>query len=462
MAPGAAFFDLDRTILAGASGPVISEALRAEGVLRAGAIPGERLLFGLFNLVGETLPSMLLTRQGARASRGWPVEAVRAAAERAAGPLLERVLPYARQLLADHGAAGRPVVLATTTPRDLVLPFAEAAGFDDVIATRYRIAPDGTYAGAIDGEFIWSRGKAKAVRGWARDHDVDLAQSYAYSDSVFDAPLLEMVGHPTAVNPDPRLAVYATGRRWPVLWFDAPPGVPKALGVEPQRVLQQFTRPELFPWVRVELDGAERLPRRGGTLLVANHRSYFDPLAIGFVVARAGRPARFLVKKELTDSPITGPMTRAMGAIRVDRGSGDEAPLDQAVRALRAGELVVVFPQGTIPRGPDFFDPALKGRWGVARLAQETGASVVPVGIWGSERVWPRSSRLPYVLNLANPPTVQVSVGEPFTIEPGRGLDEATAAVMSRIAEQLPPEAGEPADPTEAQLKSSYPPGHRD
>ena len=61
-------------------------------------------------------------------------------------------------------------------------------------------------------------------------------------------------------------------------------------------------------------------------------------------------------------------------------------------------------PQGTIPRGPAFFDPVLKGRWGAARLRQMTGAPVIPIGLWGTEKVWPRSSRLPNVLNVTNPP----------------------------------------------------------
>jgi putative phosphoserine phosphatase/1-acylglycerol-3-phosphate O-acyltransferase len=464
MATTAAFFDLDRTLLAGASGPVISEALRAEGVLRPDPVPGERLLFGVFNVVGETLPSMLLTRQGARAARGWPVEAVRAAAERAAGPLAQRVLPYARQLLAEHRRAGRALVLATTTPRDLIAPFAEAVGFDDVLATRYRTAPDGTYDGGIDGEFVWFKGKARVARDWAESHGADLGSCFAYSDSVFDTPLLEMVGHPTAVNPDPQLAVYAAARRWPVLWLDVPPGVPKPLGIEPQNVLQLLTRPELFlwllPWVRFDLRGAEHLPPSGGTLLVANHRSYFDPVAVAVLVAGRGRPVRFLAKREVVDAPVIGPLARALGTIRVDRGSGSETPLEEASRALEAGELVVVFPQGTIPRGADFFDPVLKGRWGAARLARRTGVPVVPVGIWGSERVWPRARRLPYVLNLADPPTVRVQMGEPFTVDdddPARG----TELIMARIVDQLPPDARLAHTPTAAELAATWPPGHR-
>ena len=92
---GAAFFDLDRTLLSGASGPIISEALRDVGLLTGATGPVEAIAFGFFDLVGETWPSMFLTRQGARASRGWSVDLVRAAAERAAEPLADAVLPYA-------------------------------------------------------------------------------------------------------------------------------------------------------------------------------------------------------------------------------------------------------------------------------------------------------------------------------------------------------------------------------
>ena len=78
---------------------------------------------------------------------------------------------------------------------------------------------------------------------------------------------------------------------------------------------------------------------------------------------------RFLGKKEVFDAPIVGDLATAMGGIRVDRGTGSDEPLQAAADALAAGELVAIMPQGTIPRGPAFFDPELKGRWGAARLA---------------------------------------------------------------------------------------------
>ena len=466
MASSAAFFDLDRTLLLGASGPVISEAFRRHGLLGGRpatvAAAGEKVAFGLFNLVGETLPSIFMTRQGARVAKGWSVSTVRRAAADIADDLEPRVEPFARATIEEHRAAGHKVVLATTTPYDTIEPFARRMGFDEVLATRYRITqhPEKgeVYAGSIDGEFVWSSGKARSVAVWARANQVELADSSAYSDSIFDLPMLSKVGHPVAVNPDPRLLAYATLRRWPLVWFNAPPGVPKPIGVEPQELIARLVRPEFLPWVDIVVDGLDNLPADGGVVLAANHRSYLDPLLMAHAAARARRPVRFLAKKEVTDAPLVGSLTRALGAIRVDRGSGSDAPMIEAARALGAGELVAVFPQGTIPREPDFSEPTLKGRHGAVRLALQTGTPIVPVGLWGTERAWPRNAKLPYVMNLADPPRVSVTIGEPYRPS-SDDLGEATAELMERIVGLLPPEANPPITATEGEPARTHPPG---
>ncbi len=459
MTAAAAVFDLDRTLLLGASGPVISDGLRQAGLLPADRLGIGRLLFGVFDTVGETLPAIALTRQGARATRGWERRRVRQVGEGVADRLAERIEPYARQALDQHREAGRLLVLATTTPFDLIEPFARTVGFDAVLATRYQVDATGRYTGRIDGEFVWSRGKARSVEVWARANRVELADSYAYSDSFFDSPLLSLVGNPVAVNPDPRLLVLARLRGWPTVWFNAPPGVPKPLGVEPQNLLAELARPGLYPWMRFDLDGLDHLAAAGdaGALVAVNHRSYLDPLIVGMVAAQLERPVRFLAKKEVTDAPVVGPITTALGAIRVDRGGESGEAFARAGQALAAGELVAVFPQGTIPRGPDFFDPVLQGRHGAVRLAREADAPVVPIGLWGTERAWPRNSRTPYLLNLADPPTIRVRVGAPYRPDAGLDLDAATVDLMGRIVDLLPAEAREHRTPTEAELARTYP-----
>lgn len=457
MGRSAAFFDLDRTLLRGASGPVIGAALREAGLLPERHVPGEGVLYRLFDIVGETLPSMALARQAATLAAGWSADAVVAAGERAADVLTGHVQPWAHELMEEHRAAGRAVVLATTTPFDVVAPFADRLGLDDVIATRYGRRDDGTYDGSIAGNFVWCTGKLAAVRRWADEHDVDLAHSWAYSDSVYDTPLLHAVGYPTAVNPDPRLQLVATVRRWPVLHLDAPPGVAKVVGIEAQQALRPLLRPEAFPFARFDIAGIERIPRSGPALLVANHRSYFDPIVLAIAAARAGRAIRFLGKKEVFQPPVFGRLVRSIGTIEVDRGSGSSAPLEAAARALRAGEVVAILPQGTIPRGPAFFEPRLEGRTGAARLAVETEAPVVPIGLWGTERVWPRSAKLPRIMTL-NPPRVQVRVGGPVTGLSGKP-EADTRKLMAAIVTLLPPEASVRREPTEAELRASYPGG---
>jgi putative phosphoserine phosphatase / 1-acylglycerol-3-phosphate O-acyltransferase len=455
-----AFFDLDRTLLSGASGPVIGEALRAQGVLDERGLPGEGLLYRTFDVVGETRGSMILTRLAARFAKGWSRDQVRAAGRQAADLLAEAVQPFAHPIIDDHRRAGRPLVLATTTPEDMIRPLADRLGFDDVVATRYGVDGDGHYDGTIDGEFVWGRGKLRAVRTWADRHGVALDDSWAYSDSYYDAALLGAVGHPVAVNPDPRLLGVALVRRWPVVHFDVPAGVPKLplLGLEPQRLVQMLVRPELLPWVRFDIEGVERIPAAGPAILAANHRSYFDPLALGFTLARRGRAVRFLGKREVFDAPVVGCLARAMGGIRVERSTGSDQPLVEAAAALAAGELVAILPQGTIPRGAAFFDPELEGRWGAARLAAESKVPVVPIGLWGTERVWPRSERVPRVWNVVSPPTVTIRVGDPVELKL-RSPRADTRRIMAAIVDLLPPEARRRREPSAEDLRRAHPPG---
>lgn len=457
---GAAFFDLDRTLLAGASGEVFSKAMTRAG-LSSGPLPGEKFLFGLFNRVGETLPAMAIARQGVSAAKGRSSEAVRAAAHDAVDQLIELVQPFADIAFNVHREAGRPIVLATTTPYDLVKPLADALGFDDAVATRYGIDEDGNYDGTLDGPFVWSAGKLEAIATWATDHDVELAESWAYSDSFYDTPMLAAVGHPVVVNPDPRMVLMAAARRWPTVNLDVSPGVVKipVVGLEVQELAQRFMTPAAYPYARFKFEHVDRIPSDGPCILVANHRSYFDIAALSLLIAKAGRPARFLGKKEVFDAPVVGQLAAAMGGIRVDRATGSDEPLQAAAEAIRGGEMVALMPEGTIPRGPAFFEPELVGRWGAARLAEMTGAPIVPVGLWGTEKIWPRSARFPNVLNLTDRPTVRVSVGEPVTTS-GKSLAADTKKIMKAISAQLPAEASRRRKPTSDELLATFPPGY--
>jgi putative phosphoserine phosphatase/1-acylglycerol-3-phosphate O-acyltransferase len=462
MAETAAVFDLDRTLLRTSSTPAINRALYEHGLVPRLGVPGQGLMTRFYDVFGESLPSMALARGAALAARGLAVADVRRSAEAAADLLEPEVLPYVPSLLRSHREAGRQLVLATTTPRDLVAPLARRLGFDAVIATCYGSVPDPDgiprYTGNLEGGFIWARGKLHAVRRWAGGARVDLRESWAYSDSIYDLPLLAAVGHPTAVNPDYRLHAVATLRRWPVVHLDSPLGVPKLLGAELLDIVRLVSQQTGVPLARFDVAGTENIPRRGPAIVVANHRSYFDVVAYGLTIFEAGRNPRGLAKKELFDAPLIGPLMRAGGAIRVDREGSGRAAYQAAEEALRSGEVLIIAPQGTIPRGEAFFDPRLRGRSGAARLAAATGAPVIPLGLWGTERVWPRASRLPDLTALLHPPRVRIRVGPPVPGLTGADFDADTERIMDAIAALLPPEAQLRRIPTADELAPTRPP----
>jgi putative phosphoserine phosphatase/1-acylglycerol-3-phosphate O-acyltransferase len=459
---GAAFIDLDRTLLSGASGPIISAALRHAGVVSATRIPGEDALYRIFNAVGENLPSMLLARQGASIMKGKARHDVVAAAHTACDELMKLVRPLAASVISGHREAGRKVVLATTTPHDFIATFARRMGFDDVVATRFMVDGSGAYTGELDGPFTWSAGKLAAVRTWCNQHDIALSESYAYSDSVYDEPLLNAVGYPQVVNPDARLTVMAAARRWPIVSLntDGVAAKPPLQASDIQKVGLLFARPEAFPFVKFSFSGIENIPSTGPVVLVANHRSYFDVFAVALTVAKSGRTVRFLGKKEVFDAPVIGQLASLLGGIRVDRASGSDEPLAYAAEALSSGEMVVIMPQGTIPRGPAFFEPQLRGRWGAAKLARMTNALVVPIGLWGTEKVWPRNAKYPNVLNFSQPPTVDVVVGQPMQLT-SDDADANTTRIMTEISALLPEAARATYEPTDDEVKRTYPSSYK-
>lgn len=454
----AAIFDLDRTLIASSSAPVFQRHLTDAGVGGVREIPFADAFLRFYEQFGESWVMMQPAKLGARTAKGWSITMVDEGAKNAAVEIADQMLqPFAQAVFDEHREAGRLLVLATTSPEPWVAPLAEQLGFDAVIATKWASA-DGAFTGELDGPFVWGRAKADAVGDWAAANNVALERSYAYSDSYFDASLLASVGNPVAVNPDPRLQAVAALRGWPVRHLDKLDGVIKIAGREIQDWTRPFMRKELQPLARFEFDGIENIPAEGPAILVFNHRSYFDPAVMGLVVAKGKRSIRSLGKKEVFDVPIVGRLMRGIGGLRVDRGTGSDEPLEAAADALRGGEVLMLAPEGTIPRGPAFFDPELKGRWGAARLAAMTKAPVIPIGIWGTEHVWPRSARIPRI-PVGSRPLVTATVGKPVTLD-YQDPDEDTRKIMAAIVEVLPPEAREHHSPTAEELALTFPPGY--
>ncbi|HVL80458.1 MAG TPA: HAD-IB family hydrolase [Actinomycetota bacterium] len=455
----AAFFDLDRTLIADSSALAMVEAFSEAGLVSSFEKPLAEAGRFFYRAVGETWIGMQLTRRSIQRLAGWSVEDVSGAARLSVAKL--PVYEEARALIDRHHADGHLVVIATSTGRELVEPVAEALGADRLISSEYE-KEEGRFTGRLVGQWLWGPDKAEAVRRFAEEEDIDLEESYAYSDSYYDRHLMELVGYPRPVNPDPLLRAYAVRKGWPVLAFGGGPlGALQSL--ELYDLLRAFGHPMLSP-IRVEVEGVENIPASGGCIVAANHRSYVDPLVLGIVASRRGRKLRYLGKKEVFDAPLLGQLARATGQIRVERGTGDEKPLKLAIDAVARGEAAAIFPQGTIPRGRAFFSPKLEGKTGVVRLALATGAPVVPVAMWDTERLWPRSSRVPLVAELARRTPVHARVGEPYHLSAPGGrtndkqlLHELTEQVMESIASLLPDDVRHPAPPEDDELRKAIP-----
>ncbi len=218
-AKAAAFFDLDRTIIGGSS--VFTFGWVA---YRNGMVPTAQLLRDAgsavkFKMSGasddktEAVKARIL-----EAIKGVPVDAFTDLADDVIPKLLDDVRREARGLIDLHADAGRDTYIVSASPVEIVGKFAEAMEMTGGIGTVSEIV-DGVYTGELAAPFCYGEGKAEAIVAVADTEGYDLSRSYAYTDSAGDMPMLEVVGHPVAVNPDRALEAIAYHRGWPIVEF---------------------------------------------------------------------------------------------------------------------------------------------------------------------------------------------------------------------------------------------------
>jgi len=219
---GAAFFDLDKTVIATSSALAFGRPFYRDGLISRRDVVKAAYAQLTFKIGRTDDPQIARIRDYlAQLCKGWPVEQVHQIVNET---LEELINPYvyaeAAALIAEHRAAGRDVVLVSASGEEIVRPIGAQLGIDDVIATRMGIE-DGRYSGEVE-FYAAGPNKVSAVRELAAERGYDLTASYAYSDSSSDLPLLEAVGHPNAVNPSRTLRRVATERHWPILEFRHP------------------------------------------------------------------------------------------------------------------------------------------------------------------------------------------------------------------------------------------------
>ena len=176
--------------------------------------------------------------------------------------------------------------------------------------------------------------------------------------------------------------------------------------------------------IRFDITGAENVPRSGGAVMAINHVGYLDFTFAGLAAQPAGRLVRFMAKKEVFDHKVSGPLMRGMKHIPVDRGAGAES-YQTAVKALSAGEIVGVFPEATISQSFELKE----FKTGAARMAMEAGVPLLPLVVWGSQRILTKGRKR----DLTRGVPLRIVVGEPFT--PGQADDPVavTAELKARM-----------------------------
>ena len=218
----AAFFDLDKTVIAKSSTLAFSKPFFNQGLLNRRAVLKSSYAQFLFLMSGADHDQMDRMRSYVTSMcTGWDVEQVKSIVNETLHDIVDPlVFAEAAELIADHKLCGRDVVVVSASGEEIVAPIARALGATHAMATRM-VVEDGKYTGAV-AFYCYGEGKAAAVRELAAHEGYSLEHCYAYSDSSTDLPMLEAVGHPTAVNPDRALRREAGSREWPVLDFSQP------------------------------------------------------------------------------------------------------------------------------------------------------------------------------------------------------------------------------------------------
>ena len=217
---GAAFFDLDRTLIAGSSSFQFGRVAYKAGMLSRRDIARDAYENIVFRLRGSTDAGTDAIRERV----GKMLEGARVRdLQRLSGPVLAGVLPriYPRmlELAYEHQDAGRPIFICTAAAQEMAELLAIVLTFDGAVGSVAEVI-DGVYTGREGGPFNYREGKAQAIRELAARESIDLSASYAYSDSESDLPMLRLVGHPVAVNPDKELARVARAEGWEIMRFE--------------------------------------------------------------------------------------------------------------------------------------------------------------------------------------------------------------------------------------------------
>ncbi len=397
-----AFFDVDRTLVAGFSvveflrDAIVTGRMRGSEIIETATAIAQFQLgqIGFSSFVAGTSSLLKGVQEGDFTAIGERVFRERLAAS---------VYPESRALVQAHLKKGHSVAVVSSATRYQIAPLAEDLGIRHVLCTRLEVE-QGRFTGAVLKPTCYGEGKATAVRRFAAKHGVDLEQSYCYSDSDEDLPLLAIVGHPRPTNPNRRLRGIAVKRGWPSRDFTSrgTPGmteivrtslavgslVPALLLGLPGFLLDGSWRRTVnvatsvwgeigtaLAGVDVRVEGEDHLWSHRPAVFIFNHRSAIDLLLLCRLLRRdfVG-----IAKRGVRKNPIFGPVLALAGAVFVDHANHERAvrALEPALDALRRGLSIAIAPEE--PRGPALLK---LGRFkkGAFRLAMAARVPIVPI-----------------------------------------------------------------------------------
>ncbi len=426
----AAFFDMDRTLIYGFSAQdlfieqITSGELAMDGVVDqvSQAVKFARGKIDFAELVTRTAKHLRGQVDSRNYEFGRKVFAKRIAS---------RIYPEARLLIDAHLKKGHVVVIVSAATPYQVEPVANDLGVHSFLCTHLEVK-NGICTGKVLEPACYGEGKSIAVRNFVADRDVDLGESYFYTDGNEDLPLLEIVGKPRPLNPDKKLTGIAKSRDWPITRFEgrgrptakeavrtslaylsAAPAAAAALSAYTLNGSARQAR-NLFQgmWgemssaaigLGLDVKGRENLWSRRPAVFMANHQSAVDAIAVLKLVQS---DFTAIAKKEVKSQPVIGQVSSAMGTIFVDRSDNKAAreALEPAVTALKNGTSIIIFPEGT--RSPT--NKLSKFKKGGFHLAMQAGVPIVPIVLKNTTDAMPKGAII------ARPATVRVTVLPPI------------------------------------------------
>lgn len=451
-----AFFDLDRTLIAGYSIVALAIETARYGASRGKLKQSINLLRDVARQksTGKGTHYQQLVRRVARALEGVPEATLAELGERAWRNSVARSLfSEAVTLVETHRTAGDHLVIVSAASRYQIEPVARALGIQDICCTQLEVQ-EKIFTGKVLAPLCYGEGKALAARRMLRKYDCTLKNSWFYSDSSADLPLLKKVGHPVTVNASEKLQVYAADQHWPQLRFQSR-GMPhlenvartllvaesmvattafgavsRRLGVAPKHNANRITRllgdvSSGFAGLDFEVEGYANLHREQPVIYVFNHQSLLDALVLAHLLRK---DVVALCKREMENSPVIGPMLRQVDTIFVDRDDKDQgAVLKKALQTLSDGRSLVIAPEGT----RSTLGEIQPFKHGALLLAKRAGVPIVPIVLHNVKDALPKGALL------LRPATIRVSVLEPIPAEAIGSIRQSCRELEARYCQIL-------------------------